>query len=59
MRESSFCIVREPEVNQPVPYGYCGPEQSIVDFYAKANKWHKEKKSQVYGKRTNRKWAVS
>lgn len=52
-------IYRRPDVNVYIPWGYWGPTHTVVDLYAKANRGHKEKKSQVYGKRKNRKWAVS
>lgn len=57
----NYCMIyRSPEVNVHIPWaGYWGMPNTVVDLYAKANRGHKEKKSQVYGKRKNRKWAVS
>jgi len=57
-------VPRPPEPNVQIPWDYIGfgswgPQHSVVDLYKEANRGHREKKCQVYGKRVNRKWAVS
>jgi hypothetical protein len=57
--DNNWDVPRPPPPGVHIPWGYWGPVTSPVDLYKKANRGHKEKKDQVYGRRVNRKWAVS
>lgn len=52
---------RNPPPNVHIPWEWCfGRTTTVVNLYKEANnRGRKEPKKQVYGKRVNRKWAVS